>query len=157
MRDRTRIDSSVEGIEQSVSTERNTTMRKFYGLLLFLAMVAGCAGNIEHDTALATKRAVDFADAAFVRGNLDQGYAMLADKARSYVPLNIFADKVKQMHSSGRPNKVAGLSAAPVKGEKLINVTVRGEGDGQFLYNIALIGTAADDYRVTTFSGGRSS
>jgi hypothetical protein len=139
------------------STERNTTMRDFCALLLFLAMTAACAGNIDHDTALATKRAVEFAEAAFVRGNLDQGYGMLADKARSYVPINIFADKVKQMHPSGRPNRVVGLSAAPVKGERLINVTVRGEGDGQFLYNIALIGTAADDYRVTTFSGGRSS
>jgi hypothetical protein len=126
-------------------------------VLLFLAMAGGCAEKVEHDTALATKRAVEFAEATFVRGNLDQGYTLMADKARSYVPLNIFADKVKQMHHSGRPNKVVGLSAAPVKGEKLVNVTVRGEGDGQFLYNIAVIGTATDDYRVTTFSGGRSS
>jgi hypothetical protein len=126
-------------------------------VLLFLAMAGGCAEKVEHDTALATKRAVEFAEATFVRGNIDQGYAMLADKARGYVPLNIFADKVKQMHPSGRPNKVVGLSAAPVKGEKLINVTLRGEGDGQFLYSIALLGTASDDYRVTTFSGGRSS
>jgi len=61
------------------------------------------------------------------------------------------------MHPSGRPNKIASLSAAPVKGEKLVTVTVRGEGDGQFLYTIAVLGTATDDYRVTTFSGGRSS
>jgi len=126
-------------------------------VLLFLAMAGGCAEKVEHDTALATKRAVEFAEATFVRGNIDQGYAMLADKARGYVPLNIFADKVKQMHPSGRPNKIVGLSATPVKGERLINVTLRGEGDGQFLYSIALLGTASDDYRVTTFSGGRSS
>ena len=132
-------------------------MRIFCVLLLFLAMTGGCAGKVEHDTALATKRAVEFAEATFVRGNIDQGYAMLADKARGYVPLNIFADKVKQMHPSGRPNKIVGLSANPVKGEKLINVTLRGEGDGQFLYNIALLGSASDDYRVTTFGGGRSS
>jgi hypothetical protein len=132
-------------------------MRIFCGLLLFLAMAGGCAEKVEHDTALATKRAVEFAEATFVRGNIDQGYAMLADKARGYVPLNIFADKVKQMHPSGRPNKIFVLSATPVKGEKLIKVTLRGEGDGQFLYSIALLGTATDDYRVTTFGGGRSS
>lgn len=132
-------------------------MRIFCVLLLFLAMAGGCAEKVDHDTALATKRAVEFAEATFVRGNIDQGYAMLADKARGYVPLNIFADKVKQMHPSGRPNKIVGLSATPVKGEKLIYVTLRGEGDGQFLYSIALIGTATDDYRVTTFGGGRSS
>jgi len=132
-------------------------MRRFALILLLMALSGGCAEHFDHDTALATKRAVEFAEATFVRGDLDQGYAMLADKARNYVPLNIFSDKVKQMHPSGRPNKIAGLSATPVKGEKLITVTVRGEGDGQFLYTITVIGTAAEDYRVTTFSGGRSS
>jgi len=131
-------------------------MLKLAAMLLFLVMTGGCAENVDHDTALATKRAIEFAEAAFVRGNLDQGYAMLADKARAYVPLNIFADKVKQMHPSGRPSKIASLSAAPIKGEKIVNVTLRGEGDGQFMYGIALIGTAATDYRVSTFSGGRS-
>ena len=131
-------------------------MLKLAAMLLFLVMTGGCAENVDHDTALATKRAIEFAEAAFVRGNLDQGYAMLADKARAYVPLNIFADKVKQMHPSGRPSKIASLSAAPIKGEKIVNVTLRGEGDGQFMYGIALIGTAAADYRVSTCSGGRS-
>lgn len=131
-------------------------MLKLAAMLLFLVMTGGCAENFDHDTALATKRAIEFAEATFVRGNLDQGYAMLADKARAYVPLNIFADKVKQMHPSGHPTKIASLSAAPVKGEKIVNVTLRGEGDGQFMYGIALIGTSAADYRVSTFSGGRS-
>ncbi|MGZ9220046.1 MAG: hypothetical protein ACXW5W_23775 [Candidatus Binatia bacterium] len=131
-------------------------MLKLAAMLLFLVMTGGCAENVDHDTALATKRAIEFAEATFVRGNLDQGYAMLADKARAYVPLNIFADKVKQMHPSGRPSKIASLTAAPVKGEKIVNVTLRGEGDGQFMYGIALIGTSAADYRVSTFSGGRS-
>lgn len=120
-------------------------------------MIAACAESFDHDKALASKRAVEFAEATFVRGNLDQGYSMMADKARSYVPLNIFSDKVNKMHPSGRPSKVASLSAEPVKGERIINVTVRGEGDGQFIYNIAVIGTSATDYRVSTFSGGRSS
>jgi hypothetical protein len=141
----------------TASTGRKVTMKIFCVLLLFMGMAGGCAEKIDHDTTLATKRALEFAEATFVRGNLDQGYGMLADKARNYIPMNIFADKVKQMHPSGRPNKIAGLSAAPVKGEKLVTVTVRGEGDGQFLYTIAVLGTATDDYRVTTFNGGRSS
>ncbi len=131
-------------------------MLKLAAILLFLVMADGCAENFDHDTALATKRAIEFAEATFVRGNLDQGYALIADKARAYVPSNIFADKVKQMHPSGRPTKIASLSAAPVKGEKIVNVTLRGEGDGQFMYGIALIGTSATDYRVSTFSGGRN-
>ena len=86
-------------------------MRKVSVLLLFLVITGGCAENFDHDTALATKRAIEFAEATFVRGNLDQGYAMLADKARAYVPLNIFADKVKQMHPSGHPSKIASLKS----------------------------------------------
>jgi hypothetical protein len=138
------------------SMGRTIAMKKLFLILPFLALAWGCAEKVDHDTSLATKRAVEFAEATFVRGNYDQGYAMLADKARSYVPLNIFVDKVKQMHPSGRPSKIAGISAEPVKGEKLVKVMLRGEGDGQFLYSIAVIGTAAEDYRVTTFSGGRS-
>lgn len=125
--------------------------------LLVLIIIASCAESFDHDKVLATKRAIEFAEATFVRGNLDQGYAMMADKARSYVPLKIFADKVNKMHPSGRPGKIAGLSAEPVKGEKIIHVTLRGEGDGQFVYTILVIGTSATDYRVSTFSGGRSS
>ncbi len=132
-------------------------MRQISVLLLFLVMTGGCAEQFDHDTALAAKRAVEFAEATFVRANLDQGYAMLDNKTRSYVPLNIFADKVSKMHPSGRPNKIASLSTAPVKGERIVSVTLRGEGDGQFIYAVAVIGTAATDYRVTTFSGGRSS
>lgn len=130
---------------------------KLVALLAILTTAFSCAESIDHDTGLATKRAIEFAEATFVRGNVDQGYALLADKARSYVPLNIFSDKVSKMHPSGRPSKVTGISAEAVKGEKIVNVTLRGEGDGQFTYGISLTGTTASDYRVTTFSGGRSS
>jgi len=88
---------------------------------------------------------------------LDKGYALLADKARSYVPPDIFASKVTKMHPNGYPGKVTGAGAVPVKGEKLVQVRVRGEGNGErFEYAISLTGTAATDYRVTTFGGGRS-
>jgi hypothetical protein len=83
---------------------------------------------------------------------------MLADKSRSYVPLDKFTAKVTQMHPSGHPNKVTVVSAAPVAGEKLIIVSLRGTGDGsQFEYAVSVAGTAATDYRVTMFNGGRSS
>jgi hypothetical protein len=123
-----------------------------------LATGLGCSEKIEHDTGLASKRAVEFAEATFVRRNLDQGYALLADKARSYVPLDKFTEKVTQMHPSGHPNKVTVVSAVPVAGEKLVIVSLRSAGDGgQFEYAVSMAGTAATDYRVTLFNGGRSS
>lgn len=123
---------------------------------MILGVGVGCGEPFDHDKALASKRAIEFAEAAFVRGNLDQSYAMMADKARSYVPLNIFTDKVNKMHPSGRPSKITAQSVDPVKGEKIVNVILRGEGEGQFTYSISVIGTAASDYGVSRFSGGRS-
>ena len=129
-------------------------MRSYF-LLFILGTLIGCGESFDHDKMLASKRAVEFADATFVRGNLDQGYAMMADKARSYVPLNIFTDKVSKMHPSGRPSKITVQSVDPVKGEKIVNVVLRGEGDEQFTYSISVIGSAASDYGVSRFSGGR--
>lgn len=127
-------------------------MRNVHILLLLVIMTAGCGESFEHDTGLATKRAVEFAETAFVRGNIEQGHALLADNARGYVPLDKFAEKVNSMHRSGRPTQVSGVSATPVRGDKLVKVKVRGSGAGPFDYDITLAGTAASDYRVTIFS-----
>jgi hypothetical protein len=130
---------------------------KTLALLCLLLLSSACAEEISHDEKLATARAVEFAETTFVRRNMDKGYVLLADKARSYVPPNIFADKVTKMHPSGYPDKVAGAGAVPVKGEKIVQVRVRGEGSGErYEYAVTLTGTAATDYRVTTFGGGRS-
>ena len=137
---------------------KGAAMVKMLAVLILLTATFGCAEKFDHDTELAAKRALEFADATFVRRNLDKGYALLADKARSYVPPDIFADKVTKMHPSGYPGKVTGAGAVPVKGEKIVQVRVRGEGNGErFEYAVSVTGTAATDYRVTLFSGGRTS
>jgi hypothetical protein len=137
---------------------KETAMVKMLAALLLLSAIFGCAEKFDHDTELAAKRALEFADATFVRRNLEKGYALLADKARSYVPPDIFADKVTKMHPSGYPGKVTAAGAVPVKGEKIVQVRVRGESSGaRYEYAVTLTGTAATDYRVTLFSGGRTS
>ena len=134
-------------------------MRELWLALCLLAALTGCAEEITHDEKLAATRAVEFAETTFVRRNLDKGYALLADKARSYVPLEIFTDKVTKMHAGGYPSKVTAVgSVLPVKGEKIIHVRLSGEGGGErFEYAVTVAGSAATDYRVTTFSGGRAS
>jgi len=118
----------------------------------------GCAESIEHDSKLASKRAVEFAEVTFVRRNLDKGYALLADKARSYVPTEKFNEKVTKMHPNGYPSRVTAVNAVAVPGERIVNVSLRGEGSaGAFDYAVTLVGTAATDYQVTTFAGGRAS
>jgi hypothetical protein len=62
------------------------------------------------------------------------------------------------MDPNGHPSKVTAVNAAAVPGERIVNVSLRGEGSaGAFDYSVTLLGTAATDYRVTTFAGGRSS
>lgn len=132
-------------------------MLKLLTVMALLAVMTSCAEQFDHDINLARKGAIEFAEAAFVRRNMDKGYALLADKVRSYVPLDKFTEKVKQMHRSGYPDKITALDAVPVKGEKLVHVRLRGQGsEGAFEYAVALSGTRDTGYRVTTFNGGSS-
>lgn len=133
-------------------------MARITSTLLLLTLLFGCGENIQHDTDLAARRAVEFAEMAFVRQNLENSYLLLADSARSYVPLDKFRETIVKLHPSGYPSKVAAVRSEPVKGEKAVYVLVRGEArTGLFQYSLTLAGTAATDYRVTIFHGGRSS
>lgn len=127
-------------------------MRKIVTALLLIPLFA-CTENYQHDPDLAAKRAVEFAEVAFVRQDIDKSYLLLADKARSYVPLEKFRETIVKYHLNGYPRKVSATTAVPVSGEKVINVSLRGEGnDGQFGYALTVAGTATTDYRVTTFA-----
>lgn len=131
-------------------------MKNIIAGLLLLASFTGCAEKIEHDADLAAKRAVEFAEETFVRRNSDKGYALLADKAKSYVPMDKFTEKVTKMHPSSHPRRISVMGAEPVLGEKIVHVRLRGEGaDEVFEYGVTVAGTKATDYRVTTFTGGR--
>ena len=133
-------------------------MVRITSTLLLLILLFGCGENIQHDTDLAARRAVEFAELAFVRQNHEKSHLLLADNARSYVPLDKFRETIVKSHPSGYPTKVSALRAAPVKGEKVVYVLVRGEASSSlFEYSLTLAGTAATDYRVTIFNGGRSS
>ena len=130
--------------------------RGLASLCLLMMSLAGCSENYTHDENSAAMRAVEFAEVAFVQHDFDKGYLLLADKARAYVPLEKFKEKVKYMHPNGYPIKVTAAGAAAIKGEKIVNVSLRGSGrrGESFDYALALAGTAQSGYRVTTFNGG---
>jgi hypothetical protein len=133
-------------------------MRNIVAGIILLTAFFGCAEKFDHDRDLAAKRAVEFAEETFVRRNSEKGYALLADKARSYVPMEKFTEKLTKMHPSSHPQKITVVGAEPVLGEKIVHIRLRGEGaNGSFEYAVTVVGTAATDYRVTTFSGGRAS
>src|SRR5262245_48418388 len=99
---------------------------RLLGIFLLL-MVTACADNYTHDETLAAQKAVEFAEVAFVRHDFDQSYSLLADKARAYVPLDKYKETVLAMHPNGYPLKVVAMGASPVKGEKRVNVAIRGD------------------------------
>jgi hypothetical protein len=123
--------------------------------LCLLSPLTGCSENYTHDPDLAAQKAVEFAEATFVQRDLKKGYALLADKARAYVPIEKFRETVAAMHNGRYPGKIAVVGAAPIKGEKRVSVILRGEGAaGAFDYTLSLVGTTEAGYRVTTFNGG---
>jgi hypothetical protein len=134
-------------------------MQKVVAFLCFITSLAGCSENYTHDENSAAMRAAEFAEVAFVRHDFDKGYLLLADKARAYVPLEKFKETVIFMHPNGYPAKINVKGAAAIKGEKIVNVFLRGEGNGGkgFDYTLSLAGTSQTGYRVTTFNGGMGS
>jgi hypothetical protein len=130
-------------------------VQRGFAVFFLLMSLAGCSENYTHDEDAAAMRAVEFAEVAFVQHDFDKGYLLLGDKARAYVPLEKFKETVTFMHPNGYPNKVEAVGAAAVKGEKIVNVSLRGYGrSGElFRYAFTLAGTAQAGYRVATFSG----
>ena len=69
-------------------------MQRGFAAMCLLMGLAGCSENYTHDENSAAMRAVEFAEVAFIQHDFDKGYLLLADKARAYVPLEKFREKV---------------------------------------------------------------
>jgi hypothetical protein len=132
--------------------------RYFFLTLISIAQFFACGKPIEHDPALAGKRAVEFARVAFVRQDDAQAYALLSDSTKRYVPLEKFKETVSRLHPNGRPSKIVAIEYEPMPGEKAMYIYLVGQDSGtQFEYTVTLEGTAATDYRVSKFTRGVSS
>ena len=57
-------------------------------ILALVAVTFGCARNVEHDTELAARVAVDFIRVAFIEDNLSQAYELMAPAGRRYIPVD---------------------------------------------------------------------
>ena len=115
----------------------------------------GCAGSIKHDETLAGKRAVQFAEIAFVKHDLRRGYALLSDNTKRHVPFEKFAELVTKLHPRGFPATVQATEYEPMPGENAIYIYLTGENSrGQFDYMLTMEGTASTDYRVLKLDRG---
>ncbi len=125
-------------------------IRPFLTALIWCFCFAGCWGSVTHDEALAKKRALEFAELALVRSNVEQAYAQLSDGAKRHVSLEKFRETLSRLHTDGHPTRVSVSGYKPIFNEKTIYIFLNGEGSGrQFQYILTLEGTAASDYRVS--------
>ncbi len=114
------------------------------------ACVTGCSEPIIHNEELAAKRALEFAEVALVKQDLDAAYALLANKAKSYVSAEKFKETIQRLHPDGYPLTVRTTGFKPMKDEKAIYIYLSADtANRQFHYTLTLDGTAASDYKVS--------
>ena len=114
------------------------------------ACFAGCSDPITHNEELAGKRALEFAEVALVKHDLDAAYALLSNKAKSYIPVEKFKETIRRLHPNGYPLTVRTTGSKPMMDEKAIYIFLSADtANSQFHYTLTLTGTAASDYKVS--------
>jgi hypothetical protein len=109
----------------------------------------GCIESVEHDPAGAGKKAEEFAQIAFVKQDVENGYGLLADGTRRYVSREQFKQVLAKLHPRAYPKNVKASEYEPMAGEKAIYIFLTGENSGErFYYRLTLEGTATTPYRV---------
>lgn len=132
----------------SMSRERIWRGYRLYVLILALVLM-GCVESIDHDAAVAGKRAEEFAQLVFVKQDVENGYALLADGAKRYVSREQFKKVLEKLHPRAYPKNVRATEYEPMAGEKAIYIFLLGENSGErFYYRLTLEGTATAPYRV---------
>src|SRR5215475_15893499 len=125
-------------------------MRSYFCLFLICALgLMSCMESINHDPSSAAKKAEEFAQVAFVRQDVENGYGLLADGTKRYVSLEQFKAVLSKLHPKGFPKTVTALEYEPMPGEKAIFIFLTGENSGEhFYYRLTMEGTAITGYKV---------
>lgn|SRR5574341_128657 len=119
------------------------------GAVAVLGIAACSLGVIDHDPSIASARAVEFADVAFVNAETERSHSLLAEDVRVATSLAGFGETLQRMHPRTRPLSVRATEFEPVPGQKMINVFLRGENGGElFFYRLVMSGTASAGYKV---------
>jgi len=123
--------------------------------LAMTGVLTSCADSIKHDEGLAGKRAIEFAQAAFVDRNFEKGYDLLSDGGKRHLSPEKFKETVTRMHPRGFPTKVTAKEFQPMPGEKAIWIYLAGQNpEDQFGYRLTMEANGNGDYNVLTFDSG---
>jgi hypothetical protein len=129
----------------------------FFPSVLVMGLM-GCAESIDHDEVLAGRRAEEFAQVAFVKQDVENGYALLSDGTRRYVSSEQFKEVLLKLHPRAFPKTVIASESEPMPGEKAIYIFLTGENSGEhFYYRLTMEGTATTGYRVLRLNRGSAS
>jgi hypothetical protein len=136
-----------------ISTTRFSA--RLFALGALLILVTGCAQSIKHDESLAARRAVEFAQAAFIDKNFESAYALLSEGGKRHLPFDKFKETVTRMHAHGFPDKVTARESQPMPGENAIWIYLVGRNtEDQFGYRFTMEADGNGDYKVLAFDSG---
>jgi len=137
-------------------TKSNRQKYRFYPLIFAVGLL-GCAKSINHDEVAAGKKAEEFARITFVRQDIENGYALLADGTKRYVSQDQFKAVVAKLHPKAFPKTVTASAYEPMPGEKAIYIFLIGDNSGEhFYYRLTMEGTGTTGYRVLRFDRSTS-
>ena len=124
-------------------------------ILIVLVVLAGCVRSVKHDEALAGKRAIEFAQVAFVDQNFARAYELLSEGGKRHLSLDKFKETITRMHPQAFPTKVTALEYQPMPGENAIWIYLAGQNaEQQFQYRLTMETTENGDYKVLAFDSG---
>jgi hypothetical protein len=130
-------------------------MRYHFLILAFVIGSMGCTKPVKHDEVLAAKRAVQFAELAFVKQDAEKSYQLLSDATKGYVPFDKFKETLARLNPGVHPRSITAIEYEPMPGEKAIYIYLVGKNSGEdFSYTVTMEGTAATDYRVSKVTRG---
>ena len=128
---------------------RGSGPKYYFYPIVFAVGLMGCMEKINHDASSAGKKAEEFAQVAFVKQDVENGYGLLADGTKRYVSLEQFKAVLSKLHPKGFPKTVTALEYEPMPGEKAIFIFLTGENSGEhFYYRLTMEGTATTGYKV---------
>jgi hypothetical protein len=117
--------------------------------LIFAVGLMGCIKSVDHDATVAGKKAEEFAQIAFVKQDIENGYALLADGTKRYVSREQFKEVLAKLHPRTYPKNVTASEYEPMPGENAIYIFLIGDNSSErFYYRLTLEGTATTPYKV---------
>jgi hypothetical protein len=99
--------------------------------LILPLVLMGCIESIDHDPAVAGKKAEEFAQIVFVKQDIENGYALLADGTKRYVSREQFKAVLTKLHPRAYPKNVTASEYEPMPGEKAIYIFLLGDNSGE--------------------------